>query len=184
MFSFELEKMGLEVVGLDLQEKMIEEAEDYAEEVGSKAKFVKGDAGNMEFPDGHFDSVVFLGNAVPHFSLEDFTRVAAEISRVLRTNGRFLSEYSDFVYTMFERYKPILYEKSRKGDVFSIHANYNPEEGMIERIFHNFTTNETFHLKIYIWTPWMFRHFVYEARLTKEVFERIPPNRYIDVFRK
>ena len=184
LFSFELEKMGLEVVGVDLQEKMIEEAKDYAAQIGPKIKFVKGDARSLEFSDGYFDSVVLLGNTLPNFSVDDFARVAAEISRVLKSSGRFLVDYSDFVYTMFKTYERVLYERSTKGDVFSFHASYNPEEGIIERIFHNFTTNETFHLKVYIWTPWMFRYLVYGAGLRKDAFERIPPNGYIDVLRK
>lgn len=104
-FSFLLEDLGHEVVGLDISEFLIERAKTYAQERGSKVEFVRGDARRLPFEDGSFDYVVFLGNSVVHFEPSELNQVFKEVKRVLRPNGLFVIQYNDMreVLPLLER---------------------------------------------------------------------------------
>lgn len=94
-FSFLLEDMGHEVVGLDISDFLLKRARAYARERGSRVEFVKGDARNLPFEDESFDYVLFLGNSVVHFTPPELSQVFKEVGRVLRPGGLFIIQYND-----------------------------------------------------------------------------------------
>ncbi|HSC51574.1 MAG TPA: class I SAM-dependent methyltransferase [Gaiellaceae bacterium] len=70
-----------EVVGLDLAERMVEQAQaETPPELAGRVSFRAGDAERLPFPDGAFDLVV-LANAIPFF--DELARVAASGSHVV-----------------------------------------------------------------------------------------------------
>lgn len=79
--SAALVERGAQVTGLDFSEAMIELAQASA----PKARFVLGDAMNVQFPDQSFDAVT-IGFGVPHFPSHE--RGLAEAARVLKSGGR------------------------------------------------------------------------------------------------
>ena len=77
----------VDVVGLDYSPKMLEVASARAARLGRAVELVVGDAHQLEFGDGEFDTVLttlFLS------SVPDDRAAAAEAFRVLKPGGRFL----------------------------------------------------------------------------------------------
>ncbi|MDG6964345.1 MAG: class I SAM-dependent methyltransferase [Nitrososphaerota archaeon] len=75
-----------EVVGVDLSDRMVKLASQRAHGLGlNNLRFVRGDAMNLDLPQGAFDAVVssYLLHWVP-----DMGRCFAEIRRVLKDDGR------------------------------------------------------------------------------------------------
>ncbi len=87
-----LSRGGLEVVGLDYSQPMLDMARKKADRRGVEGLvFVHGDAANLPFPDGHFDCVGIA------FAFRNLTyrnplaqRALGEVLRVLRPGGRFV----------------------------------------------------------------------------------------------
>jgi len=94
-FSFLLEEMGHEVVGLDISDFLLEKARAYRDTRDSEVEFVKGDARKLPFEGGTFDYVVFLGNSIVHFTPLELNQVFKEVRRVLKPHGLFLLHYND-----------------------------------------------------------------------------------------
>ena len=81
----------VEITGLDYSEPMLEIARWKADEAEQKIKFVEGDAVNLPFPDGYFDSVIIS------FAFRNLTyrqpnagKHIAEVLRILRPGGKFV----------------------------------------------------------------------------------------------
>ncbi len=93
-FSFLLEDLGFQVVGLDSSEAMLERAREFARDKRSKVEFVKGDARELPFEDSSFDYVLFVDSLV-HFEPAELNRVFREAARVLKPDGRFIIQFTD-----------------------------------------------------------------------------------------
>ncbi len=78
---------GIRLTGVEVSPGMLAIAEDRARRLGIDADLRTGDAQALDFPDGHFDTVVctFSLCAIP-----DDARAVAEMARVLRSGGRLL----------------------------------------------------------------------------------------------
>lgn len=89
--SLELAKLlpGIDVIGLDLSETMIEMAEKNAKAYGlsKRVRFKQGDAAEMPFEDDSFDLIVSSGS-LHHWDEPD--RIFNEVHRVLKPGGRAL----------------------------------------------------------------------------------------------
>ena len=182
--SFELEKMGLEVVACDLTEALLEEAKAEAAKTSSKIEFVLADALRMDFPDEHFDSVVLLGNTIPHFSIGQFAALANGVHRVLRGAGRFLIDYYDSVHILLERTSPVEYDATDTGTVVITQGRYDPGRGTFERLYQDLGNNDSFVMSEYLWAPWSLRHVVENADFRLVDAEKLPPYRYVDCFER
>jgi len=94
-WSFELEKMGYAITGIDCADKMIDYAKNFAKNIGSKAKFVVGNALEMPFEADLFDSVFLLGNNIVEFSYDDIDKMCCQIAVILKNSGVFCLEMND-----------------------------------------------------------------------------------------
>jgi SAM-dependent methyltransferase len=83
-----LKNLGLEISGLDLSEKMLEQARQLHPEI----PFRKGDVLDLEFRNDSLAGVVAF-YAIVHFTEEQVARAFREILRVLRPDGIFLFTY-------------------------------------------------------------------------------------------
>lgn len=79
-------KYGAQVVGIDIEPQLIEDAESRAEKLGlsSSCEFLKVEPGPFSFPDNSFD-VVFASGVI--MTIEDKPDVFAEILRILKPGG-------------------------------------------------------------------------------------------------
>ncbi|WP_367183044.1 methyltransferase domain-containing protein [Thermococcus sp.] len=93
-FSFLLEDLGFEVIGVDNSDYMLSLAQSFAKEKGSRVEFVKGDARNLPFEDSSFDYVIFIDNLV-HFEPLELGKAFREIARVLKPGGKLFLQFTD-----------------------------------------------------------------------------------------
>ena len=78
---------GGQVTGLDASADMIAAARSRAKAAGVEVDLVEGDAGDLPFPAGHFDSVVSVATLC---FVDDPRRAIREIVRVLQPGGRLI----------------------------------------------------------------------------------------------
>ena len=82
-----LAQMGHHCTGIDLAEKMLQAAEQKAQEQNLKINFVKGNWNNLRYEDETFDAIV---NRCVMWAVFDPTGVLAEWKRVLSPGGQLL----------------------------------------------------------------------------------------------
>lgn len=87
--SIELAKRGFDMVGLDYSEPFIAKAKQDAKQAGVKVEFVRGDMKNLPFNES-FDVVLMLFTAFGYFDDENNQRALGEVSKSLKSSGRFL----------------------------------------------------------------------------------------------
>jgi len=78
---------GGQVTGLDASADMIAAARSRAKAAGVEVDLVEGDAGDLPFPAGHFDSVVSVATLC---FVDDPRRAIREMVRVLQPGGRLI----------------------------------------------------------------------------------------------
>jgi SAM-dependent methyltransferase len=87
----ELRRHGLDVVGMDYSEDMLEHARARLRAMGlDDAGLIQGDCRATTYPSGHFDIVVCLG-VISY--LENYDPVIAEIDRLLKPGGTVLISF-------------------------------------------------------------------------------------------
>ena len=81
------EKYGCSVVGIDISEELIQEAEDTCRKKGlnNKVRFEVGNAMDLPFDDNEFDVAISQGILV---FVDDKTKTINEASRVLKDGGK------------------------------------------------------------------------------------------------
>ncbi|ALM75402.1 class I SAM-dependent methyltransferase [Thermococcus barophilus] len=149
--TFALEELGFEVIGIDLQEELIEKAKKISEELGYKAEFRVMDAKKLDFPDESFDLVALLGNSLPHLNIYDFDKIVQEAFRVLKPGGVLFLEYADWVRLLHQGYRDVLVEEP----FISFHVSLNTVKGHVEKLFINLEKGYFFRVKINVWAPWI-----------------------------
>jgi ubiquinone/menaquinone biosynthesis C-methylase UbiE len=86
--AIELANTIKEVVGIDIADKMLEEAKLNIDKIGIKnVRLLEMDAAHLEFPDGYFD-IVTCRKALHH--IKDKAGVLREVNRVLKNGGYFI----------------------------------------------------------------------------------------------
>ncbi len=103
---------GAAITGLDYSQPMLELAKRKAYRAGvfERIKFINGDAANLPFPDGHFDSVG-ISFAFRNLTYQSRLRLPhlVEVKRVLKPGGRYVivessQPHSLIVRWLFHRY--------------------------------------------------------------------------------
>ena len=84
-----LARRGYDVTALDLEPLALRRARAAARRAGVRARFARGDALDLDFPDNRFDLVLDYG-CFHHVVVRDWPRYRREIARVLRPGGRLL----------------------------------------------------------------------------------------------
>jgi ubiquinone/menaquinone biosynthesis C-methylase UbiE len=78
---------GVRLTGIDLSPAMLERARERARELGMEVDLREGDAQDLPFPDGAFDTVVCTLSLC---NIPDDRKAVAEMKRVLKPGGRLL----------------------------------------------------------------------------------------------
>lgn len=82
--TFAIERLGYNVIGIDVFREYIQRAKKYRKRFKSSAMFFFMDAEELNFEDRTFDIVTLLGNPLPHFSIDHLNSVFKESYRVLK----------------------------------------------------------------------------------------------------
>ncbi len=89
VFSFDIEKMGAEVVAGDISKPAIERAIEYGKSLGSKVEFMVLDAEKLPFKEKKFDVVLATG-ILEH--VENPEKVVEGIYKCLKPGGKVIAE--------------------------------------------------------------------------------------------
>jgi len=182
--TFALEKLGLNVVGLDSQEEMIKMANKAAREINSKAIFIHGNLEDMP-EETLFDSIFMLGNVLAHISVFELNEMLIKLKGLLRKSGVLVIHYADTIGDILNKEFFVVNHGASRSD---IEFTYDIENGAInitvieKKIREDLYEAERF--KIFIWAPW-----ILEIILNNEGFhlmhrEYLPRNMVLDIYKK
>lgn len=93
---FWLVDAGFEVVGSDINRKMLKIAKQKAKLKQLKIKFLQGDCRTVQV--GSFDAVITIFNAIGHLTREDFKLTIQNIGRNLNANGLYIFDIFNLDY--------------------------------------------------------------------------------------
>lgn len=93
-FTFELEQLGAQAVGLDCSKEAISLAREIATEIDSSAEFHLGFFDKLPFPENSFDAVLFPGNIV-ECSYAEMDLVTFQMQSILHKGGKLYLEMQD-----------------------------------------------------------------------------------------
>ena len=128
--SIPLAQRGMQMVGLDASQMMLDIADEMA---GAKDRpmLVRGDAARLPYRDASFDAMVNLFDSFGYF-LDDEQNLAAleETARCLKPGGRFLLETRNRAYQIL--YAPYHQEVTRAdGSIAIVRCRYDRDEHRI-----------------------------------------------------
>ena len=170
--TFALEKLGFQPVGIDTSKNFIEKAKDIASKRKLSSKFYVKKAQDIDKLKQTFNTVVFMGNPLPHFTMEELDTTIKKAWNVLNIEGIILFHYMDWVDRLFSSYQRVLVEKNQENKIMlSYHSTLDTVTGAFERVFLLPDKGELFRGRFYVWSPWLL-----EFVLKKNRFKKIESN--------
>ena len=119
MHAIALAKLGFEVAGADLSEKMIEKSVTNAREDGVSISFKAAGFGELgvAFGKNSFDALLCLGNSLPHIlSSEDLQNALVDFAAVLKPGGLLIIQNRNFDAVMKSRQRWMEPQYAREED--------------------------------------------------------------------
>lgn len=95
---FCLAKKGFEVVGSDINAKMLAVAKQKAEKAKLPLKFIKGDMRTLSV--GEFDAVITIFNAIGHLTKDDFAQAIRNVWKNLKSGGLYIFDINNLSYLL------------------------------------------------------------------------------------
>ena len=137
-YSLMFGSRGLNVIGIDYSDKMVEQATQNAKDRNIDAKFLKMDAQNLEFTDNSFDLVV---SRDMFWCLEHPEKAYSEIIRVLRPGGVAIVSDGNYYLHLYDKRYLEQREKMKamrdKDPSADKHSRFNKDKvdfGIIEKM--------------------------------------------------
>jgi len=149
LFSNFLAEKGHIVIGVDILDPMLEIAKKNSPK-RNPPKYIKADL--LEFiPEEEFDTTIFLGNSIPHFSPKDFARIILNIRNKTRY---FIIVYRDSISWGFEgKLKQIIIEERKDYDVIDLYKGYDGEKDSIIKYRIIYPKNDKVILDYHLYNP-------------------------------
>ena len=140
---------------IDAREGALSKAKEFTKKVlGIEAKTIIHDVRKKLKLRNSFDIALLWGYTTPHFSPWDMVKVLANIANLLRSNGLYLCDEVDRVYTIFTimGYKEMLVEKVDSNKlVLTIHKGREFKTGCMIRAAIDLLNKEYVEMKAYFW---------------------------------
>lgn len=95
---FWLTKKGFQVVGVDINTRMLKLAKEKANKLNLNIKFVRGDMRTTFM--GEFDAVVTIFNAIGHLTKQDFKKSIKNVHANLKPNGLYVFDIFNLNYLL------------------------------------------------------------------------------------
>lgn len=166
--TFALEGLGFKPVGIDTSKPFISRAKDIATKKNFVSKFYLKNAIEIDTLKESYNAVTFLGNSLPHFSIEELDTVIRKAWNVLNIDGVILFHYTDWVNILFSSYQRMLVEKNQEKKVMlSYHSSLDTTTGAFERLFFLPEKGEFFRVRFFIWSPWLLEFLLKRNRFKK-----------------
>lgn len=114
--SIEMATKGIEVIGIDISESGIKQANDTAvrKNVQEKIKFFTMDATNLLFPENSFDSIV-IPEVLEH--IRSPRKILEEAIRVVRNGGRIIISVPDGLLIPWEGHIRVFFKDTLKTEI-------------------------------------------------------------------
>jgi SAM-dependent methyltransferase len=182
LFTFWLEQKGYEVVGVDVNEAMIELALETKKRHGFRSRFLLGDASKVRL-EGRFDSAVIFGNSLFSISPKTFVGIVKNVGGHLEENGYVIINYRSLLEKLVNKeWRDIYFESER---IVSFNLGYDDSQAGITKIYvdlagEKLPTKETF----YVWSSG-FLEAIMEAlgfALAKRLETRVSMCEVMDVY--
>jgi len=152
---------------IDVRESALSKAKEFTKRVLSiEAKTIMHDVRKELNLRNSFDIALLWGYTTPHFSPWNMVKVLANIANLLRSNGLYLYDEVDRVYTIFTimGYKEVLVEKVDSNKlILTIHKGREFKTGCMIRAAIDLLNREYVEMKTYFWDlassatlTWMF----------------------------
>lgn len=153
-----LAKMGFQITACDLSPAAVERTHKEAEKRGLSVRIFVADMLDLtEIPDGQFDAVICMDNALPHLeSEEQLLRAAVQMRRKLRSDGLLMASIRDYDSLLQE--KPVVQQPNFYSD------------GKGRRIVHQ------------VWDWLDERRYAIHLYITREVQDRWESQHYVSTY--
>ena len=99
---FWLAEKGFDVVGVDINDKMLAIARHKADQKGMSLRFESGDMRNSHVHVGQFDAVLTIFNAIGHLTKADFEVALQNIQANLKPGGLYIFDIFNLDYLLHE----------------------------------------------------------------------------------
>lgn len=99
ILGFLIEKHVASYTGIDVNPDQVKAAREYAKKVGSKCKFILGDAEKIEVPE-KYDTITIIGNGLPNISTEKLCGILDNLQHNVK-EAIVIIEYVDMVSAIF-----------------------------------------------------------------------------------
>lgn len=170
--TFALERLKFKSTGIDTSKAFIQRAKEITLKKNLSSKFFTKAAKDIETLKEVYNAVTFLGNSLPHFSIDELDTIIRKSWNVLNIDGIILFHYSDWVNILFSSYQRQMVEKNQENKVMlSYHSGIDTSAGFFERLFMLPEKGELFRARFYIWSPWFL-----EFLLKRNRFKKIESN--------
>jgi MPBQ/MSBQ methyltransferase len=184
LYSFALEKMGMDVLGLDLQENLLSVARRYGCKIKTKTQFEQSDVRDLNLNCDKFGCAVILGNSITHFTLDDFRKIVKNVYQSIYFDGLLVIEYRDAIQ-LFMNYEQVRSEGLTKKSIISFHSRYDLNEGYFVRTYYNLTEQKYYDIKFYVWFPSLLRFITNSFGFKLQASEINQETHFIlDIFRR
>lgn len=97
---FYLIKHGYQVIGSDINSKMLEIAKNKAKKNNQNIQFIQGDMRTTHA--GEFDAVITIFNAIGHLTKKDFEKTIQNINQNLKPGGLYIFDIFNLDYMLHE----------------------------------------------------------------------------------
>lgn len=182
VFSFLLEELAAKVTAIDFAPLMLQHAQQNAARRHSAARFILADVLAYDLLPEHFDTVVFLGNSISDFSLDQFTRLGEKVARTLKADGQWAIHYVDGFYPFVaERYPHEGVQQDHPIQITRRFREYLPEQGAYVETYRNEATGEEYNYTSYLYSAPVVRLAVrsyFELAQTHQ----LSPQSFLDIF--
>jgi len=184
LFSNFLAEKGHIVTGVDLLDSMLEIAKRNSPK-DNPPKYIK--ANLLEFiPEEEFDTTIFLGNSIAHFSPKDFAKILLNIRDKTKY---FIITYRDSISWGFEGgLKQIIIEEGKDYDVIDLYKGYNGEKDSIIKYRIIYPKNDKIIIDYHLYNPGIVEGIMFAAEFKLVKRERYgskgSAEEYIDIYEK
>ena len=184
LFTFWLEEKGFSVTGIDLNEKMLELANQTKQKHNFKSKFYLTDAEKFETND-KFDSIILFGNTIWNFSPQKFVKTIKNLEKLLNENSFILINYRSLLELLAtKQWKDPFFDSET---IVSFTLNYNDEEAYIEKMYVDLTEKKLpIKERFYVWSKAFLRAIMLALgyKLVDTIETKVDMCTTMDVFQK
>jgi MPBQ/MSBQ methyltransferase len=178
--SFAIEQLGFKATGIDTSREFIKKAKDIASKKKFTTKFYVKKATDIESLKESFNVVTFMGNPLPHFSIEELDSAIRKSWNVLNIDGVIFFHYMDWVARLFSSYQRVLVENNQENEVMlSYHSELDTVNGAFERLFLQPEEGQFFKGRFHIWSPWIIEFLLKHNRFKKIESENLEGHMWI-----